>query len=170
MSGLGRRRLMKHLTPSRILFQSSALYMVRVLLSLAETVVGSGTVRNPLEYYKELANQSSPWIALPEMNRMPGARIYQVCSRAIRKLTAAMALCPAGIRAEQGEIVQIVVLISTPTSFVPSFLTLLAQTVQLLEPKAEREALLATTSPAEAWTLLSRLDSRAHGRAPSLSP
>jgi hypothetical protein len=147
------------LAQSRILLVSSPVPLVRILLSLAETVVESGVIRNPLEYYKELANRSSPWIALPETHPIPSAKIYQVCSAGVKKLCAAMALCPSGIRAEQGEMIHIVLLISAPTSAVPSFLALLAQTVRLLEPRADREALLASTTPAEAWAFLSRLES-----------
>jgi len=134
--------------------------LVRILLSLAETVVESGAVRSPLEYYKELANQSSPWIALQETDRVPNAKIYQVCSRGVKKLTAAMALCPGGIRAEHGEMIHIVLLISAPTSSVPSFLALLAQAVRLLGLKAERETLLASNTAMEAWAFLSQLESR----------
>jgi hypothetical protein len=147
------------------LIQPYAVPLIKSLLSLAETIVEGGAVKNPLEYYKELANRSSPWIALPETERLPSAKIYQVCSRGVKKLTAAMALSPQGIRAEHGELIHIVLLISAPTSSVPSFLALLAQTVRLLESATEREELLGSKSPAEAWRFLSELESR-HPAAP----
>jgi hypothetical protein len=132
--------------------------MVRVLLSLAETVVESGGVRNPLEYYKELANESSPWVALPKLDSGPMLKIYQICSREVRKLSAAIALCPEGVRSDGGETVHIVVLLSAPASSVPPFLALLAEVVRLLESRTARESLLASRSPQEARVTLSQLE------------
>jgi mannitol/fructose-specific phosphotransferase system IIA component (Ntr-type) len=136
----------------------SALPLVRILLSMAETVVESGTVKNPLEYYKELANQSSPWIADPETNSVPHVKVYQICSRGVKKLTAALALCPEGVRSDQGETVHIVFLISAPSDSVPAYLALLAQVLRILKSAIQREALLRSNSPEEAWALLSQLE------------
>jgi len=125
---------------------------------MAEAVVESGSVRNPLEYYKELANQSSPWIAAPESDRVPSVKIYQICSRGVKKLTAALALCPEGVRSDQGETVHIVFLISAPSDSVPAYLALLARVLHLLKSKIQREALLGSKSPEEAWSILSQLE------------
>jgi len=150
--------LTTYVSESRILVRQFRLPLVRILLSLAETIVESGDVRNPLEYYKELANESSPWIALPKVDPGPMLKIYQICSREVRKLSAAVALCPEGVRSDRGETVHIVVLLSAPASSVPSFLSLLADVVRLLEPRPQRESLLSSRSPAEARLFLSQLE------------
>lgn len=158
---------MDHLDQSRILVQSESHPLLGILLSMAETVVNSGAVSNPLEYYKELANQSSPWIALPEQDRIPCVKIYQISSRGVKKLTAALTLCRQGVRSRRDESIPIVILISTPAGSIPSYLALLAQTVRLLEPRAQREALLESNSPEEAWEFLCQLES---GLASSPNP
>lgn len=144
---------------SRILTRQVAVPLVRLLLRMAESVVEAGLVRNPLEYYKELANQSSPWIALPDTDLIPAVKIFQVCSTGVKKLTAALALCPEGIPTDQGETVHILVLISAPASSVPSYLTLLAEVVRVLGPQAHRETLLASTTPFQAWAFLAQIES-----------
>ncbi len=159
MSGSQRRKLTQHLSDARILIQHSTIPLVKMLLLLAETVVESGVVKDPLEYYKELANQSSPWIALPDQTAVPTVKIFHICSSGVRRLTAALALCSEGIRVERGNAIQIVVLISVPSSSVSSYLSLLAQVVRLLEPTMHREALLGSNGPAEVWSLLSHLES-----------
>jgi mannitol/fructose-specific phosphotransferase system IIA component (Ntr-type) len=86
-------------------------------------------------------------------------KIFQTCSSGVKKLTAALGLCPPGIRVDRGEAVQIIVLISVPASSIRSYMALLAQVVRLLEPTAHRESLLASNHAAEAWSVLSRLES-----------
>ena len=167
MKDLRRRKLTDHLTDARILIQPTTLPLVKILLSLAETVVESGFVKDPLEYYKELANRSSPWIAVSDQTIAPAVKIFQICSSGVKKLTAALALCPPGIRVDGGEPIQIIVLISVPASSVPSYLALLARVVRLLEPTTHRESLLASTCAAEAWSVLSHLESET---APAAHP
>jgi len=159
VKGIRRRRLTPYLSESRILVGQVRLPLVSILLSLAKTVVEGGSVRNALEYYKELANESSPWIAVPQLDAGPLVKIYQICSREVRKLTAALALCPEGVRTDRGETVQIVVLISAPANSVPSFLALLAEVVRLLESRPARESLLRSRSSSDARSILARLES-----------
>jgi len=138
---------------------------VSLLLSVAETVVESGAVRAPLEYYQELANQSPPWIAGPESDPVPSVKLYQICSPGVKRLTAALGLCLAGARSDRGETVHIVLLLSAPDNAVPSSLSLLAQAVRVLGPRSWREALLESRTPQDAWALLCRLESQ-----PAYSP
>ena len=133
--------------------------LVKILLTLAETVVQGGSVRQPLEYYKELANQSSPWLRPAEMKPIPNIRIFQICSSGVKKLTLAMALCPEGARSDQGETIHLILLFSTPVGAVPSYLALLAETVRLLEPQAQREFLLGSRCASEARSRLSQMES-----------
>jgi hypothetical protein len=153
--------LTDHLAESRILVRQSPRPLVKILLSLAETIVESGAVKDPLEFYKELANHASPWIALRDTGSVPTVKLYQICSPGVRRLSAALALCPQGIRSDRGEAVHIALLISAPSNSVPSYLALLAQSVRLLQPFAQREALVGSNSPAEAWELLYQWESEA---------
>ena len=159
MKAVRRRRLVDHLSESRILVGLSGGPLVKILLALAETVVQGGSVRQPLEYYKELANQTSPWVPLAEMKPIPNIKIFQICSSGVKKLTLAMALCPDGARSDQGETIHLILLFSTPVGAVPSYLALLAEAVRLLEPRAKREFLLGSSSPSEAWARLSQMES-----------
>jgi mannitol/fructose-specific phosphotransferase system IIA component (Ntr-type) len=130
--------------------------LVKVLLALAETVVQGGSVRDPLEYYKELANQTTSWVPLADQESLA---IFQIRSPGVKKLTLAIALCPEGARSDQGETVHLVLLFSIPPGAGPSYLALLAVAVRLLESRAQREFLLGSSSATEAWSRLSQMES-----------
>jgi len=154
-------RLTGYLAEPRILVFPKRLSLIKALLSLAETVVESGAILSPLEYYNELANQSSSRVALPQSDSGPAAKIYQVCSNSVKKLTAAVAICGEGVRSSDPDPYHLLVLLSASKHSGSPYLAVLTQVVRLLAPVASRKTLLESASPAAAWTALVQLESEA---------
>jgi len=125
---------------------------------MAQTLARDGFVRNPLEFYQELANLSSPWIAKEREQQAPRLKIYQVSSAGISKLTAAMAVCPEGLKLDEGETAHLLLLLATPADSIAPYLALLASVVCLLQPHPRRAALVECLDAAQAWSLLARLE------------
>ena len=173
-----RPRITRHVAESRILFRPEERSHLKILLSLAEAVVESGAIQNPLEYYKEIANQASPWVALPDPVVDPGLRISHVASGDVRNVTAALAVSSQGVRSERGEIIHLIFLISAPAGSIPASLSLVAQIVQLLRSREDRKTLLQAKSPEEVLQVLRQFEERSQstgieeepGRPPSYDP
>jgi hypothetical protein len=125
---------------------------------MAQTMARDGSVRNPLDFYQELANLSSPWLPKERDQQDPRLKIYQVSSAKVSKLTASMALCPGGVSVDEGETAKLFLLLATPADSIPPYLALLAHVVCLLEPQLRREALLDCADAAQVWALLGRLE------------
>jgi hypothetical protein len=154
----GKKRLTDFLSEHRILVRVPTIPRVKVLLAMAQTMARDGSVRNPLEFYQELANLSSPWIAHEREQQAPRLKIYQVSSAKVSKLTAAMALCPDGVKLDEGETAQLFLLLATPADSIASYLALLAHVVCVLESQLRREALLECADASQVWALLGRLE------------
>jgi len=133
-----------------------------VLLSLAETLVRNGYIGKPLQYYNELTNGTASWLVNPGSASAQVARVFQLCSTSVRRLCAATAICPDGIRSEWSRPCHILVLISSSFNSITPYEGLRRNSVRLLQPDSHREALLKAETPAEAWSVLSRLDSEIH--------
>jgi hypothetical protein len=150
--------LSKHLAPSRILVRASHQPLVKIVLALAETVVGTGTIRVPLDYYNELANGASSWQVEPSAESSPLVEIASVPSASVKKLAAAAAICPDGIGGEQGRTFQILVLISSSIASAALNERVRAEWVRVLRPPSNREALLKAATPEAAWSVVRRLE------------
>lgn len=160
MNPRGRFSLLSYLPEDRIVVGFCDTPLVKVLLSLAETLVRDGCVRNSLDFYNELANRVRPWIPGGARERAggPSIPIYQICSPAVRKLAAALAVSTSGVRLDRDNIAHLVLLLSTPSETVPSYLALLSHSVHLLEDKSRIERLLWCEQPGEARSLLAELE------------
>lgn len=119
---------------------------------MAETIVESGVIRNPLDYYQELANQLSSWTCFEKTDQGPVTRIYQLHSAGVKRLAASVALCPDGIRTRDGEPVQLLVLVSAPLGSDASGTSLTGQVLRLLGPISHRDLLLDARTTASAWS------------------
>jgi hypothetical protein len=153
-----RRRLTDYLSEPRILVRVPSIPRVKVLLAMAQTMARDGSVRNPLDFYQELANLTSPWIAKEREQQDPRLKIYQVSSAKVGKLTAAMALCPEGVKLDEGETAKLLLLLATPPDSIAQYVALLGHVVCLFEPQLRREALLECADAAQVWALLGRLE------------
>jgi len=171
MSAVRRLRLTDYLAEPRIFCSPGRVPLIKILLSMAEAVVAAGSIRSPLEYYNELANRCSP--ATPPSDPDPGplAKIYPVCSASVSKLTAALAVCPEGVRSKDPqETVHALVLLSAPANAESLCTALGAHLGRLLKPAAHRRALVESTSPAAAWSALVLMESELTSSSPALSP
>lgn len=158
VTGMPRHRLTGCLPESRILTSIPSSPVIKVLLSLAETLVRDGVVRDALEFYKELANQASSLIAGTSDPASPKVKVYQVCSAGVRRLALAMALSPEGVQLSKDELLHIIILIASPAHSLQSHLAMVARTLRMLERRAPRELLLGSSRAAEARAHLIRLE------------
>ena len=126
---------------------------------MAETVVESGVIRSPLDYYQELANHFSSGIGFQETDLGPVTQIYQLQSASVKRLSASVALCPDGIRTRDGDSIQVLILISVPIGADASGRDLAGQVLQLLGPASHREMLLGSRTSAAAWSGIVQLES-----------
>ncbi len=171
MSAARKPRMKDYLAESRTLYCLERVPLIKILLSMAEAIVAAGSVRNPLEYYNELANQCPPPTSSPDRDPGPVAKIYRVCSTSVGKLTAALSVCPEGVRSkDHQETVHLLVLLSAPANAESLCSTVAAQVGRLLQPAANRRTLVDATGPATAWAALVRMESELTSTSAALRP
>jgi len=140
-----RVRLSDHIAETRVLRDGVPASGDKLVLSLGELMVRDGRIRNPLGFYNEIIRQPAARVSLhPSDNPSPGSsfRIFQVCSSAVRRLTAAMGLSKRGFSFEE-DLVGIVVLLASPAKSAIACSALLNHTHRLLQHPNRREQLLA---------------------------
>ncbi len=154
-------KLSDYLAESRVVASMPSTSLMKALLQLADLIVRDGCTKDPLKFYDDLSSQASISIA-----RVGGGKgscdlsIHQVCSNAVRKMAAALAISVDGIRMRRNNTVHILVLIASPEGPASLNLVLISKLVSFLGQKERLEKLIASRSPAEIVACIGELETR----------
>ncbi|MFN3484849.1 MAG: hypothetical protein ACK44W_05135 [Planctomycetota bacterium] len=156
-----RIRLSDLLSETRILAESAPIPGRRAVLRLAELMVRDGAIRNPLGFYNEALNQekSAVIVPKPEGDRPCSFRVYQVCSPAVGRLSAALGLSPKGFPFEDGT-AELLLLLASPTRTLPACLAAMNRALQIVRHPRRAERILSCIRPEEVLALVREFDRR----------
>lgn len=154
-------RLADSLSESRILVEPVSLPGRRAVLRLAELMVRDGAIRNPLGFYNEALNQERSAVIVPpaEGGEPRAFRAYQVCSPAVRRLAASLAVSPKGFSFEDGS-AGLLLLLASPARALPTCLAVMSRALRMLRHPRRAERLLACTRPEEILALVREFERR----------